>query len=49
MRFKKFIFRATRGKAFTQFYEFVVNPEDRLKNVYDYENKLVYIVMFEEG
>ena len=49
MRFKKLIFRATRGKAYTQFAEYIVPREDRMRSVYDYESKLVYIVMFEEG
>ena len=49
MRFKKLIFRATRGKAFTSFAEYKVAPEDRMRNVYDYDNKIVYMVMFEDG
>lgn len=49
MRFKKFLFRATRGKAYTTFYEMKVPREDRLRGVYEYDNKLVYFVLFEEG
>lgn len=49
MRFKKLIFRATRGKAFTSFAEYRVAPEDKMRNVYDYDNKIVYLVMFEDG
>ena len=49
MRFKKLIFRATRGKAFTSFADYKVSPDDRMRNVNDYDNKIVYMVMFEDG
>lgn len=49
MRFKKLIFRATRGKAYVQFADYQVPIDDRLRSVYGYESKLVYLVMFEDG
>lgn len=49
MRFSRFLFRATRGKAFAHFEDLKINPGDRLRNIYDYDGKLNYIIMFEEG
>ena len=49
LRFKRMIFRATRGKAYTQFFDMVIPISDRLKHVNDHRDKVIYIVMFEEG
>lgn len=43
------MFRATRGKAYTKFFNIEVPVEDQLRGMKKYENKLVYICMFEEG
>ena len=45
-RFKKLMFRTTRGKAFTQFFDMEVSPEDKLKGMGNIEEKSIYIVMF---
>lgn len=47
-RFKKLIFRATRGKALCQFFEMRIDPEDNLQCVKQGE-RAVYLIMFEEG
>ena len=47
--FKKLVFRATRGKAFTQFYDLKIAKGDQLRSVNDHNDKVVYIIMFEEG
>ena len=50
MAFNKLLFRATRGKAYVQYYELQIRKEDRiLVNSADHQNKYVYIVMFEES
>jgi len=49
MSFKRMIFRATRGKAFTQFFDMDIKPEDRLMHIDDSHSMLVYLIMFEEG
>ena len=46
IRFKKLIFRATRGKALTFFYDFPFPQEDERGEM---KYKCVYIVMFQEG
>ena len=43
------MFRATRGKAFTKFYDIDVAKQDRLRSVNDHNDKIVYIIIFEEG
>jgi len=49
IKFKKFLFRATRGKAWAKFYELDIPPQDKLKGMHNQKSKLVYICMFEEG
>jgi hypothetical protein len=49
MHFKKLLFRAARGKAYTQFFELEISAEDKIKSNDDLQTKLVYIVIFEEG
>lgn len=49
MTFKKLIFRSTRGKAYVHFFNLDVPLEDRMINVTDHMDKLVYIIVFEEG
>ena len=48
-RFKKLLFRTTRGKAFVNFFEMDIPQTDKLRGMSKYENKLVYICTFEEG
>ena len=48
-RFKRLLFRITRGKAFTRFEEIHYSPADLLKGMKPYPEKLSFIVMFEEG
>jgi hypothetical protein len=49
MSLKKMIFRGTRGKAFCQFFDVEIEQDDRMVGVNDHQEKLVYIVFFEEG
>lgn len=49
MSLKKLVFRATRGKAFTHFFPLNISPEDRMRDVRDHIDKVVYIVVFVEG
>jgi hypothetical protein len=49
MALKKMIFRGTRGKALCQFFNVEISMEDRMKGVNDHNEKLVFIVIFEEG
>jgi hypothetical protein len=50
LSFKKLIFRATRGTAYTQFFEFEVEQKDRIKSqLEDYAAKVIYIVIFQGG
>ena len=49
MSFKKMIFRATRGKAYVHFFGVEIPIEDRMRGVNDHNEKLVYIVIFEDG
>ena len=49
LRFKKLLFRTTRGKALVQFFDMQVPVEDRLVGVNDHVEKIIYVVMFEEG
>lgn len=49
MTLKKLIFRATRGKAYTHFFDLEIDQEDRMKGYNDHKEKLVYIVVFEQG
>lgn len=49
MSFKKMIFRATRGKAFSYFFNLRIEPGDRMVGNDDDLNKLIYIIAFEEG
>lgn len=49
MTLKRMIFRTTRGKAYVHFFNLDVPLEDRMINVTDHLDKLVYIVVFEEG
>lgn len=46
---KKMLFRTTRGKAYVHFFNLDIPLEDRMINVTDHIEKLVYIVAFEEG
>ena len=47
--FKKMIFRATRGKAYTHFFDVNIDIEDRMRGVNDHIEKYVYIIIFEQG
>lgn len=49
MTFKRMLFRSTRGKAYVHFFEFITHPSDRMVHVNDHNDRLVYIVVFEEG
>jgi len=49
MTFKKLIFRSTRGKAYVHFFNLEISQSDRMINVNDHLDRLVYIVVFEEG
>ena len=44
MRFSRFLFRATRGKAFVQFEELKISQGDRLKNIYDYDGFVMLMI-----
>jgi hypothetical protein len=48
MSFNRLIFRSTRGKAYTSFYDMYVRPEDKITGFND-SDLLVYIIMFQEG
>lgn len=49
MSFKKLLFRGTRGKAYVHFFDYVIEPQDRMVHINDHNDRLVYIVVFEEG
>lgn len=49
MSFKKLLFRSTRGKAYVHFFDYEIQPLDRMIHINDHKDKLVYIVVFEEG
>jgi hypothetical protein len=49
MNFKKLLFRATRGKAYVHFFPNDIPVQDRMVHVTDHSERLVYIIMFEEG
>ena len=49
MRLKKMVYRATRGKAYVEFFAMVIAKGDRLRGINDHENKMVYITTFEGG
>ena len=49
LRFKKFIFRATRGKAYVKFYDLNVANEDLLKGETRLLERVCYICMYEDG
>lgn len=49
MTFKKLLFRSTRGKAYVHFFDYLIEPADRMVHVNDHNDRLVYIVVFEEG
>lgn len=48
-RFKKLLFRATRGKAYVKFYPMDIPKGDRLRGMVNQRDKVVYIVMFQDG
>lgn len=49
MSFKKLLFRSTRGKAYVHFFDYEIAPQDRLVHINDHNDRLVYIIVFEEG
>jgi len=50
LNFKKMVFRSTRGKAYTHFFELEVPCEDMIKTSTSYlSSKVICIVIFEEG
>jgi len=48
-RFKKILYRATRGKTYTKFGEIVYRESDRMTDMKAKSDKHAFIVMFEEG
>lgn len=49
MAFKRLLFRSTRGKAYVHFFDYHISPNDRMVHINDHKDRLVYIVVFEEG
>lgn len=49
MTFKKLLFRSTRGKAYVHFFDYEIDQADRMVHINDHNDRLVYIVVFEEG
>lgn len=49
MRLYRLLFRATRGKTFTQFFPMEVKKSDRMRGMKNHQEKVVYITMFQEG
>lgn len=49
MTLKRMIFRTTRGKAYVHFFNLDISLEDRMINVTDHMDRLVYVVVFEDG
>lgn len=49
LTFKRLLFRATRGKAYSYFFDIHIPDYDRMASVRDHEDRVVYIVVFEEG
>ncbi len=45
-RFKKLLFRATRGKAYAKFYNLDIPKQDKLRGMVNQRDKVVYICMF---
>lgn len=43
------LFRSTRGKALVHFFDYQIYPQDRMIHINDHNDRLVYIVVFEEG
>ena len=49
MSFKRLIFRATRSKALCQIFNIEKTSRDQLLDEGAYENKFIYLIMFEDG
>ena len=49
LRLKKMIFRISRGKAATFFYDLMLDQNDNEKVAKRYANKNVFLVLFEDG
>lgn len=43
------LFRATRGMVYARYYDMNIPQNDVVKGLKDHKEKLIYIVMFEEG
>jgi hypothetical protein len=49
MTFKKLLFRSTRGKVYVHFFDYDIPMADRMVHINDHNDRLVYIVVFEES
>ena len=48
-RFRKLLFRASRGKVFAQFYPLEIKAEDKIEGINEDQHKIIYVVMFQQG
>jgi hypothetical protein len=49
MRLRKLLYRSTRGKTLTEFYEMEVPAADQVKETKNYHHQVVYLVIYEHG